>query len=96
MEEIVAEKREDGDFVNLMCWDPSLNLPLDLEGIDRLQTRWSQRGLLELCIYGARAFLAVFGSCEDGASSCVCRLELQLEESGVCSTLHNFLALGIL
>ncbi|GMP62407.1 hypothetical protein CsSME_00024524 [Camellia sinensis var. sinensis] len=39
-----------------MCWDLSLNLPLNLEGIDRLQTRWSQRGLLELYIYGARAF----------------------------------------
>ncbi|XP_028068337.1 F-box protein At5g65850-like [Camellia sinensis] len=42
LEEIVAEKREDGDFVNLMCWDPYLNLSLDLEGIHRLQNRWSQ------------------------------------------------------
>ncbi|GMP75749.1 hypothetical protein CsSME_00032728 [Camellia sinensis var. sinensis] len=70
-----------------MCWDPFLNLSLDLKGIDRLQTRWSQRGLLESCIYNSRVF---FGSCEDGASSCVCRLELQLEESGVCSTFQNF------
>ncbi|GMP81077.1 hypothetical protein CsSME_00035915 [Camellia sinensis var. sinensis] len=73
-----------------MCWDLSLNLPLDLEGIDRLQTRWSQQGLLELCIYGACAFGRFFGNCKDGASSCVCWLELQLEESGVCSTLQNF------
>ncbi|GMP25006.1 hypothetical protein CsSME_00002070 [Camellia sinensis var. sinensis] len=70
-----------------MCWDPSLNLSLDLERINHLQTRWSLQRLLELCIYDARAF---FGSYEDGASSCVCRLEWQLEESGVCSTLHNF------
>ncbi|GMP94399.1 hypothetical protein CsSME_00043866 [Camellia sinensis var. sinensis] len=73
-----------------MCWDPSRNLLLDLEGIDRLQTRWSQRGLLELCIYGTRAFGQFFGSCEDGAPSCVCQLELQLEESEVCSTRQNF------
>ncbi|GMP21941.1 hypothetical protein CsSME_00000150 [Camellia sinensis var. sinensis] len=35
-------------------------------------------------------FWRFFDSCEDGASSCVWRLEWQLEESGVCSTLQNF------